>query len=474
MSFIGHAKVVVASYFAGRDLHPMTSRQFNRLALMAFASFVVCIGTALPVHAQFFGQVGAVGGVKVDAKGTIELAKREDLGAELARLRQQVEQPTGDMQQASELRVVSLKRLQKAMEAAAQSGDALPAEMQYMAGLQRVQYVFVDREAKDILLAGPAEAWTVRAGDAAVVGVKSGRAPVQLEDLLVAFRALDRAQGEGISCSIEPTPEGQRRLQAYLSRLPRNVQPGQVEGAMREAMGPQQIKLTGIGTDTHYAMVMVAADYQMKRIAMGLESSPVAGLPSYLEMAKNQDHAGNSDPRWWMACDYESLSHTADRQTWELKGRGVKTMTETDLVNADGTRSGSGKVEATAQKWADLMTANFEHLSREQPVFGQLRNVMDLTVVGALILSEGLDQESGCDLSTIMGRQGGIRPASYQVPESVPTQCSFIRGRKGWVVTASGGVSVDVMQALGKKQQRSLAVKPAAAPQEDNRWWWNG
>ena len=50
---------------------------------------------------------------------------------------------------------------------------------------------------------------------------------------------------------------------------------------------------------------MVAADYEMKRVAMGLAPSQVNGLNSYLEMSKNSAHASNQNPRWWMACDYD-------------------------------------------------------------------------------------------------------------------------------------------------------------------------
>ena len=42
---------------------------------------------------------------------------------------------------------------------ASQANQPLPDEVKYLAGLQRVQYVFVDPETKDVILAGPAEGW---------------------------------------------------------------------------------------------------------------------------------------------------------------------------------------------------------------------------------------------------------------------------------------------------------------------------
>ncbi len=93
-----------------------------------------------------------------------------------------------------------------------------------MAGLQRIEYVFVDHENEDIVIAGPAEPWTVR-DDGSVVGKVSGGSTMRLADLMVAFQSLESARREGISCSIEPTAEGRRRLQQFLRRV--KLRPGQ-------------------------------------------------------------------------------------------------------------------------------------------------------------------------------------------------------------------------------------------------------
>ena len=39
-------------------------------------------------------------------------------------------------------------------------------------------------------------------------------------------------------------------------------------------------EITGVPADSHFARVMVAADYLMKRLAMGLEPSPTAAMRS--------------------------------------------------------------------------------------------------------------------------------------------------------------------------------------------------
>ena len=39
-------------------------------------------------------------------------------------------------------------------------------------------------------------------------------------------------------------------------------------------------------TNSHFARVLVAADYRMKRLAMNLDPAPIAGFPSYVELLK--------------------------------------------------------------------------------------------------------------------------------------------------------------------------------------------
>ncbi len=458
------------------------SRMSSPLTLVATLATIFASTLAAPsAHAQVGGGFGgqrAVGGVVIDSEGVLRSATLDQRQASLQELRQAIGQPQGDLAEPAELRMISLAKLQQAMEACAASGKPLSDEMRHLAGIQRIQFVFVYPERNDIVLAGPAEPWTVR-DDASVVGVHSGRPVLKLDDLIVALRSVEPARTEGITCSIEPTEEGRVRLQTLLKRV--TLRPGQnpatFEPAMREAFGPQMIKLTGVPSTSHYARTLVAADYQMKRLAMALEDSPVAGLPSYLAISRNQKHSSQSNPRWWMACNYDALSHTDDKLAWRISGQGVKTLTETDLITADGKAQRGQKVDKSATLWAQTMTEKFDDLAKTQAVFGELRNCFDLSVVATLIVQEQLAQRAGCDLSHLMGNSGEIELAQFAIPKSVEPQCSFVRGASGWVVTASGGVDVNAFEVV-QSQQVDPAVASvrtrATQAQASQTWWWNG
>jgi hypothetical protein len=122
------------------------------------------------------------------------------------------------------------------------------------------------------------------------------------------------------------------------------------------------------------------------------------------------------------------------------------------------------------------MTDSFEELSREIPVFSDLRNIMDMTVIATLIVQERLAEKAELDLAVLSGEAEAIELAAYSVPKSVDPQCSFIQGRSGWVVTASGGVDINAFEIVqGQTTEPSVAESRtvAMAAATSDRWWWN-
>jgi len=419
------------------------------------------------------GSDGSVGGISIDADGVLATARPEAmrrLKEARERLFTAVPEALGD---AAEMRKISLRQLEAALAAAAKEKRPLADEFRLLGGLQRVRYVFVYPEQNDIVLVGPAEGW--RVDEAGItVGQTTGRPVMLLDDLLVALRSALAVRAEPISCSIEPTAEGRRAFEAYMRRQ-RQFSPTVVDGIQR-SLGAQQIIVTGVPAASHFARVLIASDYRMKRIAMHLDPSPVRELPSYLDMVRSaRDVDRNAMPRWWLACDYEPLSCSADDLAWELRGRGVKAMTEDDLIAADGTTKRTGATNPVAQKWADKMNAHFEELAAKNAVFGQLRNVMDLCVVAALIHRYDLTGRAGCSLPYMTHPESPVGTAQFRVPKSVATQCSVVKRGRNWIITASGGVEIDGWQFVERRRQTDEVTKlrHAAAPPDVVVWCWN-
>ncbi|MFT5524977.1 MAG: hypothetical protein ACI9HK_002941, partial [Pirellulaceae bacterium] len=408
----------------------------------------VALTLSLVINPVFAGggnfRNSSVGGVSVDANGVLDMPSVVDTKNRLDIMRRQMGKPSTEQNLPVQRRMVSLKGLEAALADAMQNNQGqIPDEVRYLAGLQRIEFVFVYPKTGDVVIAGPAEGWTLN-DSSEVVGVTTGRPVLLLDDLLVAFRTTDSARNGGISCSIEPTQEGQQRLQKLLSQQRGGrVNTKALEPAMKEAFGPQLIKLSNVPESSHFARVLVAADYRMKRLAMGLDKAPVKDMASYLTMLKSgTESAAGANPRWWMACNYQPMARSTDKLSWQLRGPGVKAMTEDGFVGKNGIQ-GTGKKSPLAQQWADNFTSKYAELSSKDVVFGQLRNVMDMCVIAALIQREGLMDTAGLSAPILTGKAGNDLIVEFNSPKTVVPHCSFLRIKKGWLVTASGGVQID-------------------------------
>lgn len=471
-------------------------RRLFSLALLALLAAMSCAGNM--AWAQIGGggggntQVGGffqnnVGGVFVDAEGMLQNAEHDALG-KLAQLRRKLLAETpSDLAAPAELRKVSLKQLEAAIAAHLEnSADAkddaqrdaatLPDEIRYLAGLQRIRYVLAMPETGDIVIAGPAEGWKSDA-QGCVVGVQSGRPVMHLEDLLVALRSAEQASRTPISCSIDPTPEGVARLQQFFNgRTEIGPQPKETLSAIERSLGPQNISLTGVPADSRFARVLVAADYRMKRLGMNFEKAPVAGLSSYLQTVKASDNSAMM-PRWWLAPSYQPLLRDAEGMAWELRSGSVKLMTEDGFFSQNGVRTTTGQSSPTAQKWADAMTEHYGELAAKLPIFAELENMMDLAIAAAVVKQQNLAGKAGHSFPLLTAAQS-LPTSSAPIPKQVPTQASFVKRGKNYVISASGGVEINSWQMASGA---TPSAEPAAVRQREadaakahpGRWWWD-
>ncbi len=122
--------------------------------------------------------------MSVNVDGVLKLQDTAEKEKLLAERRQAFETIPGKLDESVKLRSVSLRKLDQAIYHAARNNQPLTDAIRYLAGLQRVQYVFVYPDQHDIVIAGPAEGWKVN-DQGEVVGTVSGRPTLQLEDLVV-------------------------------------------------------------------------------------------------------------------------------------------------------------------------------------------------------------------------------------------------------------------------------------------------
>ncbi|MEX2113071.1 MAG: DUF1598 domain-containing protein [Pirellulales bacterium] len=441
-----------------------------RPRVLAALATIVWLASLDSAHAQFVTQ--QVGGVSIDANGIVTKVRVDELG-ELLKVRKDALQPVAADLQKSGLRKVSLRQLEAAIAEQHKNGTPLSDDMIYLAGLQRIQYVFVFPEQNDIVLAGPGEGWKLSA-DGEIVGVTTNRPVLLLDDLLVALRSTEALRQTGISCSIDPTPEGLARFQDLFKNIAAAPSdPAPLMAAVEQAMGPQTITIKGVPEASHFARVLVAADYRMKRLAMAFDEPPIAGLPNYLQMMKvGRGGAGNAMPRWWLAPDYDALVTDGNGLAWEFHKAGVKCMTEDSVLGGAGQLQRTAQKNSLAQQWADNMTSHYDELSEHEPIFGQLRNCMDLAVLAALVSHHNLPAKCGWDMAVFLDPD--FKAKRYNAPRTVHTLASVVQKRRGLVVSASGGVAIDPWPLVGAAQAKpELDATRQHAAAHTTSWWWD-
>jgi hypothetical protein len=419
-----------------------------------------------------FGQARQPGGIMIDTSGAVkrlEVDALNQVGRERAAA---LAQAPSDLNQPNALRKISLRKLEEALAVHVRDDSEIPEEIKLLAGLQKIQYVFVYPEEHDIVLAGFGEGWKVDARGN-IVGKTTGKPVLTIDDLLVALRHAEQSANGGISCSIDPTPEGLERLRRHVSTLQTIGDPQATGRGIEQALGPQVITVGGVPATTHFAHVLVAADYRMKRIGMNFDPSPVPGLSSYIQLLGGGGRGMQAiAPRWWLVPSYQPIAKDPAGLAFELRGSSVKCLTE-DTIFAAGGAQRAGQSSPAAQRWADMMTTKYEALAQKEPIFAELQNMMDLAVVGALIVKENLAAKAGFSMPLLLNSKDLPNDQLNKV-EKTDSIVSMTQKGSNWVISASGGVQIDAWGFASKQETdakidavRTKAVASAA------RWWWD-
>ena len=427
-------------------------------------------------------QGNLAGGILIDARGVVKplFASKKTLVLSKKRMAAVAKKLlSGDVNQQSLLRKVSLVRLEAACEEYAEKEQPVPLDMQFLAGLQRIDYVFVYPKTKDIVIAGPAEGYAADAYGR-VVGLESGRPPLRLDDLIVALRALET--NNSIGCSIDLD---QGRLSSLIQYIKTNTGATSTRIAqaryhrMRSILGMQNVRVWGVNPESHFAEALVEADYRMKLISLGLENPKVRGLISHLRMVGT---GGNSIQRWWFTPLYDTFNTTNDHNAFQFAGQRAQLMSQEEQVGSQGQRSDAPFTRVSTKKFSKLFTDKFPDLAKKSPIFAELQNLIDLAVLAALMKKEGLPQKAEWRMSLFLDQQRA-KTQKGNAPREVPTAVSYRKVRRGMIVgLIGGGVTINATATV-----RSIRYKTDAAARLDgihqaamkkdgpkqHPWWWD-
>lgn len=420
-------------------------------------------------------------GVRVDPNGVLYRLSKEEQTGRLAALGVQARTAdiNEDMSRQSDLRMVSLTRLEAEVSRRVAAGEPVVESMKKLAGLSQIKYVFVYPESNEIVIAGPAEGWKYEANGVAV-GSASGKPALQLDDLVTVLRTFSPGARQMFGCSIDPRPEGLKAVKQFVTES-QNAGPLPAGGAKSWAsklgnkLGRQDISIYGVPSNSHVARVILEADYKMKLIGIGkLEGG--SNVPDYFELTQKHPEFASSSVealRWWLSMKYDAVLHSPDRTAFEIAGSSVQCKSENEHLKESGERVHTGKAEPINDMFAKNFTEHYSELAAKDPVFADLQSVFDLALVAALIDREDLDGKAHWNRGAF-SPNGAYRVASYNVPKTVDTVVNHrVYKGKDVVVQVAGGVRADVAAVVtdeSLQKESTTATKPALP---EGRWWWD-
>lgn len=449
--------------------------------IFGLAVFGLAAGLQTNAHAQV---LPAAAGVAVDANGVLSTKTFSDPTGELSQERRNAAKAklNPKVAAASKLRKISLTRLEEAIKTRLAAGQRPTDEMLNLAGLTRIEYVFCLPDTKDIILAGPAEGWAPDLSGR-MCGLQSGRPIIELQDLIVAMRAFppNGSATPLIGCSIDPTQEGLKREHDFArDNKPRS--PADVDAfaaGLRDALGPQTVTINGVPNTTHFAQVLVEADYRMKLIGIGLES-PQINMKSYVQLANSNEINHNGLSRWWFVPDYECVRVADDEMAMQLVGEGVKLVGADELVSANGKRQNATGTNLASKTWCERFTKNYSKIADVKPIYAQLRNLVDLSVAAAFIQKEDYFSKIGWQMPVFLN-EGAIPVQTCVAPRQVETAINVVWKGSHVSTPIGGGVTINPREALAKSNLlKDKDGKVGEARQQTDisrltkgQWWWD-
>lgn len=339
----------------------------------------------------------ALGGVAITSDGLLQMRKSAPAAAT---------RRAGD----PSLTYVSLAKVLDAVQNS--GGKKLPRELRFLQGLTRLEYIFVyPGPDGDIVLAGPSEPFREE-NPIQPVGTVSGRPVLQLEDFIIALRSIQQARHDTIfGCSLDLAP-GADKIAAEVARRYTGTTNADLAQAVKNALGPQIVRVLGVPSDSRVALAMVTADYRLKRAAMGAES--LAGIG-------NAVSSGLAANRVWFEPSYEPLGVSEDGLSYQLAGPRLKVLAGAHDFEAKG-------ATPAAVAFAKRFTDKMPDVSTRITEYADLQNVTDLFLAAALIRQDDLARKSGLDLAWILS-PNNYKTASHTVPKTAET-----------VITDTGGM----------------------------------
>ena len=362
---------------------------------------------------------------------------------------------------------------------AAMRSGYMAEQAESLCGITKVSGYIVDSKSKDIV----------------IIGKPDPTLPsLHIDDFVVALRNVwylyAKTKGQTIyytdpGCSIDPDPHVMGQLRD-LRRTPFDVNnptemKNQTDQWNQIGKHPQTVRVLGVPFDSHFAKIMVDADYYMKRLVNGTVTLPINGFQSLSDLDTQSIRASlhskdestrptSSINRFWFSpgdCTYTDGSGYV-----LLKSCDVKLLTEEQFLNEQGAMAGKGRPDPLADQFARSFSQNYGEIAAQRRIYRELQGLFAFVGLARLMKDHNAESAAHGAMKYLLN--------SYKLPtvsvnrrvngltdiRTVSEQMDSPRGQQTITVVLSscGGVSMNVhpKRAAVSGQPRNANVASAS------------
>jgi hypothetical protein len=201
-------------------------------------------------------------------------------------------------------------------------------------------------------------------------------------------------------------------------------------------------------------------------------------MSTWIELASAGSVAANALQRWYFVPDYQCVRISEDDLAVELVGRGVKLCGADEVVLPDGRRMSADRADRASKMFTETFTKKYPDIASRNPVYAQLRNLIDLAVAAAYLQEHDAYGRTQWAAETFRDEQV-YAIERLPAPAEVETAIAAIWRGNRLLTPIGGGVTIQPRRALDAPnllmdEQGAVAKAHGgklAAPAD--RWWWD-
>ncbi len=289
----------------------------------------------------------------------------------------------------SDLKAVSVNNLQTSLRQGKQSKG-----FKTFFGIRRIEGFVVDPESKDVIFYGSTEGPTQ---------------PLRLDDLVVALRNEKQmyAKKKGYTtyyeypgCSIDPVPSTMLALNKVKKRLQASSSMQTTNKHIRKwnkiCKQPQNVRVEGLPFHSHFAHVLVKADYDMKLLADGSDDLGIPGFlgVSKITMAEIEHRVKNNQPMppmsmtnrfWFYPGKIKMERHKGSYLILQCQ---VKLLTEAMHTSQSGELQRGYTCDPIADQFTNGFTAVYDKIAQKRPIYYELENMFRLFAIAKVLAKQ--------------------------------------------------------------------------------------